>query len=240
MFTSVKSRLISGIVVLLLLLSVIAATGLYYVFRLDDSITNLSDDVAPTIENTDDMIASLWERGKVANEIMASESMTEMAQLRQQMPALEKVFNDSRAAMQGLLTEAEQQTIQQAVDANTLLGQNFELMYQAHFAELEEEEKGKRLLAEFDDKGAQIITALDEFAQENEDEMAKAIERSSELVKRSGATLADINEILVDLFAHDYPVVEAALKLQRYVMEMQDTAGEYLAEEDASKLPDIR
>ncbi|WP_338590023.1 methyl-accepting chemotaxis protein [Shewanella khirikhana] len=240
MFTSVKSRLISGIVVLLLLLSVIAATGLYYVFRLDDSITNLSDDVAPTIENTDDMIASLWERGKVANEIMASESMTEMAQLRQQMPELEKVFNDSRAAMQGLLTEAEQQTIQQAVDANTLLGQNFELMYQAHFAELEEEEKGKRLLAEFDDKGAQIITALDEFAQEYEDEMAKAIERSSELVKRSGATLAEINDILVDLFAHDYPVVEAALKLQRYVMEMQDTAGEYLAEEDASKLPDIR
>ena len=240
MFISIKNRLIAGIVVLLLLLSVIAATGLYYVFRLDDSIRNLSEDVTPTIENTDDMIASLWERGKVANEIMASESKTEMKALKAQMPPLNKVFEESQAALTSLLSSEERQTLQRAVEADQALSENFELMFQAHFAELDEEEKGKRLLAEFDDRGALIITALDEFAEENEAEMANAIERGNTLARRPGSTAKQVNDILTDLFEHDYPVVEAALKLQRYVIEMQDTAGEYLAEEDASKLPAIR
>lgn len=72
MLSTIRSKLISGIVFLLVLLSLTAAAGLYYVFQLDKNIKALSEDIAPTIENTDDMIASLWERGKVANEIMAS------------------------------------------------------------------------------------------------------------------------------------------------------------------------
>ncbi|MGI2258525.1 methyl-accepting chemotaxis protein [Shewanella sp. GXUN23E] len=240
MFISIKSRLITGIVVLLLLLSVTAATGLYFVFRLDSSIKSLSEDVTPTIENTDDMIASLWEQGKVANEIMASESMTEMVELKGQIPELDKVFDESQSALVGLLSSEEQTVLQRAVKANESLSRNFDLMFQAHYDELQEEEKGKRLLVEFDDRGALIITALDEFANENEAEMAKAIEQGSQLAQRSGTTATDIANIIKDLFEHDYPVVEAALKLQRYVIEMQDTAGEYLAEEDAGKLPDIR
>ncbi|ACA87089.1 methyl-accepting chemotaxis protein [Shewanella woodyi] len=240
MLQTIRSKLISGIVLLLVLLSITAGTGLFYVFKLDLSIKTLSEDVTPTIENTDDMIASLWERGKVANEIMASESMEEIELLHEQFPPLNQVFDESYEALKNLLDSDEVKIVSMAVSANESLIKNTELMYNAHFAELEEEEKAKRLLDDFDNIGGQLITALDEFATENEAEMAKAEDRGDYLANQANATARDVNDILGELFERDYPVVEAALKLQRYIIEMQDTAGEYLAEEDAANLTEIR
>lgn len=240
MLSTIRSKLIAGIVFLLVLLSVTAGTGLYYVFQLDESIKSLSEDVTPTIENTDDMIASLWERGKVANEIMASERKEETKELYKQFGPLNETFNDSYRELESLLSGQEITFAAKAVEANGELIRNIELMYKAHYAELEEEEKAKRLLVDFDNIGAQIIVALDEFATENEAEMAKAEDRGDELAAQPYATAKDVNDVLGELFERDYPVVEAALKLQRYVIEMQETAGEYLAEEDAANLPAIR
>ncbi|WP_407333406.1 methyl-accepting chemotaxis protein [Enterovibrio sp. 27052020O] len=240
MLSTIRSKLIFGIVFLLMLLSVTAAAGLFYVFKLDTSIRNLSEDIAPTIENTDDMIASLWERGKVANEIMASESKEEVKTLHDQFKPLNDVFTTSYDALKPLISGDEVRIASEAVAADALLKKNIERMYEAHYAELEEEEKAKRLLNNFDEIGGQLITALDEFAIENEAEMAKAEDKGDMLATQYGATASDVNDVLGELFERDYPVVEAALKLQRYVIEMQDTAGEYLAEEDATKLPAIR
>lgn len=240
MFKTIRSKLISGIVLLLTLLSITSGVGLYYVFELDKNIRGLSEDITPTIESTDDMIASLWERGKVANEVMASESASEIVQLYQQFAPLNQVFQASYNELENLISGAEVQYAADAMEANTALIEHIDLMYESHTQELLEEEKAKSLLVEFDGIGAELIVALDEFATENEDEMAKAEEQGDALVGLPGTTPSDINQLLGDLFEHDYPVVEAALKLQRYVIEMQDTAGEYLAEEDPAKLPAIR
>ncbi len=240
MLSTIRSKLISGIVFLLVLLSLTAAAGLYYVFQLDKNIKALSEDIAPTIENTDDMIASLWERGKVANEIMASESKTEIEALYKGFAPLNKVFDDSYNALKVLISGNEIAIADEAVQANKALLEHLDLMYKAHYAELDELEKARRLLVDFDNIGAQIITALDEFAIENEAEMAKAEDLGDLLESQPGSTAKDVNAVLGELFERDYPVVEAALKLQRYVIEMQDTAGEYLAEESDANLPPIR
>ncbi|MBV7299930.1 HAMP domain-containing methyl-accepting chemotaxis protein [Enterovibrio paralichthyis] len=240
MLSTIRSKLISGIVFLLVLLSLTAAAGLYYVFQLDKNIKALSEDIAPTIENTDDMIASLWERGKVANEIMASESKTEIEALYKGFTPLNKVFDDSYNALKVLISGNEIAIADEAVQANKALLEHVDLMYKAHYAELDELEKARRLLVDFDNIGAQIITALDEFAIENEAEMAKAEDLGDLLESQPGSTAKDVNAVLGELFERDYPVVEAALKLQRYVIEMQDTAGEYLAEESDANLPPIR
>lgn len=240
MLSTIRSKLISGIVFLLVLLSLTAAAGLYYVFQLDKNIKALSEDIAPTIENTDDMIASLWERGKVANEIMASESKTEIEALYKGFAPLNKVFDDSYNALKVLISGNEIAIADEAVQANKALLEHLDLMYKAHYAELDELEKARRLLVDFDNIGAQIITALDEFAIENEAEMAKAEDQGDFLESQPGSTAKDVNDVLGELFERDYPVVEAALKLQRYVIEMQDTAGEYLAEESDANLPPIR
>lgn len=239
MLRSIKSRLITGIIALLLLLSGIAATGFHFTSLLGESIVSLSNDITPTIEHTDDMAASLWEQAKVANEIMASENLDELPKLREQIPELAKVFNESNLALKALLDANEHPTQQQALDTNMALSKNFDLMYASHLAELQEKQKGIQLLNDFDAKGALIITALEEFIQENQEEVANAIKRRSQLIQQGNATFEEINGIIDDMFNHDYPVVVAGLELQRIVMEIQDTAGEYLAEEDLNKLPEI-
>ncbi|QXC56361.1 methyl-accepting chemotaxis protein [Vibrio mimicus] len=239
MLRSIKSRLITGIIALLLLLSGIAATGFHFTSVLGESIVSLSNDITPTIEHTDDMAASLWEQAKVANEIMASENLDELPKLREQIPELAKVFNESNLALKALLDANEHPTQQQALDTNMALSKNFDLMYASHLAELQEKQKGIQLLNDFDAKGALIITALEEFIQENQEEVANAIKRRSQLIQQGNATFEEINGIIDDMFNHDYPVVVAGLELQRIVMEIQDTAGEYLAEEDLNKLPEI-
>ncbi|MBV7317431.1 methyl-accepting chemotaxis protein [Shewanella sp. NIFS-20-20] len=240
MLLTIRSKLISAIITLLALLSLIAAVGLYYVFDLEKNLRHLSEDITPTIENTDDMIASLWEQGKVANEIMASEDIDEIRQLYLTIEPLNQTFNNSYQELTHLLDEQELIAAQQAFDANTRLQGQINDMFLAHKQELDEKLKAKSLLQSFDDLGAVLIGALDEFAIENEEEMAKAENKGDTLAKSPQATAQDVNAILGELFERDYPVVEAALKMQRYVMEMQDTAGEYLAEEDPALLAAIR
>ncbi len=238
--TTIKARLIAGVMVLMLLLSATAGVGLYYIFELDDNINLLSDDIAPTIESTDDMIASLWEKGTVANEIMASENIDEIKALYPKFEELNNTFHTSYNELEKLLSKTEAELANQAMDANKNLSIAIDKMYQAHTTELMEEIAAKRLLVQFDNSGSELITALDEFAEENEAEMATAEEQGDKLEATFGSTAAQVNAILGELFERDYPVVEAALKLQRLVVEMQDTAGEYLAEEDITRLDAIR
>ncbi len=240
MLRTIKGRLISGVMVLLILLTVTASVGLFYIMKLEKELNVLTDDVTPTIEATDDMIASLWEQGKVANEIMASESLEEIKTLYPRFAELDKVYNDSYSELEALLSGDEITYASEAMKANDRLTVAIDKMYKAHTDELLEEEKAKSLLDEFDGIGGELIIALDEFATENEAEMAKAEDRGDELANTIGATAQEVNDVLGELFERDYPVVEAALKIQRYVIEMQDTAGEYLAEEDASKLGAVR
>ncbi|WP_434360098.1 methyl-accepting chemotaxis protein [Parasalinivibrio latis] len=240
MLKTIKGRLITGVLVLLILLSVTAGVGLNYLWKLESEINVLSDDITPTIEATDDMIASLWEQGKVANEIMASESLEEIKSLYPRFAELDKVYNDSFKELESLLSGEEISFASAAMAANESLTVAIDKMYQAHTDELLEEEKAKSLLDKFDEIGGELIVALDEFALENEEEMAKAEDRGDVLAATVGSTAQEVNDVLGELFERDYPVVEAALKLQRYVIEMQDTAGEYLAEEDASKLGEVR
>ena len=240
MFGTIRLKLITAIIFLLLLLSGTAGVGLFYVYELDNNIKRLSEDITPTIESTDDMIASLWERGKIANEIMASEDISEITELFTFIAPLNGVYTSSYEELEKLLDPSEKEIANEAVAANKELQIDTKKMYQSHYLELEFELKAKQLLNEFDGLGGVLITSLDEFAIENEAEMAKAEDRGDILAESGTATASDVNDVLGELFERDYPVVEAALKLQRYIIEMQDTAGEYLAEEEPSNLPAIR
>ncbi len=240
MFGTIRLKLITAIIFLLLLLSGTAGVGLFYVYELDNNIKRLSEDITPTIESTDDMIASLWERGKIANEIMASEDISEITELFTFIAPLNGVYTSSYEELEKLLDPSEKEIANEAVAANKELQIDTKKMYQSHYLELEFELKAKQLLNEFDGLGGVLITSLDEFAIENEAEMAKAEDRGDILAESGTATASDVNDVLGELFERDYPVVEAALKLQRYIIEMQDTAGEYLAEEEPSNLPVIR
>jgi len=237
---SIKGKLLFSVSFMTVLVISTAGLGLKTVWSLEEQLNIISDVVAPTIEEADDLIAGLWESAKVANEILATESITELDTLAQELIELDNLFDTTAKTLDDLVSDPKYQTLIE----NVLKEQNEFVIHSkdmvvAHREELLEEIKAKGFLDDFDKQGSQLLTMLEEFAIENEEEMQNS-ENKGDSIVLNGGTAEEVNRVLGDLFEFDYPVVEAALKLQRIIVEMQDTSGEYLAEEDPKQLPQVQ
>ncbi len=238
---SIASKLFSGFIVLTLLVAAVGFVGITFIKSIETSLNGITDVSAPTVETADDLVANIWEATKVAEEIIADEELADIEALHGEFLEFGEAFDASFEELSGLVTDEslldELQTIK---SVHVTFMENSEGMIQAHMDELKEEITADQLLDGFDEIGADLITMLDEFAIENEAEMQAVEDEGDALVQSGKATPKQLNDLLGSLFEEDYPVVEAALKLQRLVMEMQDTAGEYMAVENAGELPEIQ
>jgi len=236
-FQGISGRLLVGLGLIVVLGVGIGATGLSYLASVERTLNQITDITAPSVETADDMIANIWETNKIAEEIIADEELSDVEQLAAEFAEKSQMFYTYMGELEALVhDEALLAHIEEARREHQEFIKHTNEMIFAHTEELNEESAAARLLSAFDDSGALLIEMLDEFAQENEAEMARAQADGDRLATSGSATGAEVNAILKELFEKDYPVVEAALKLQRIVIEMQDTAGEYLAVEDPAKL----
>lgn len=235
--TGISGRLTVGLTALVLIGVSIGAIGLTFLNSVEKTLNEITDVAAPSVETAGDMIANIWETNKVAEEIIADEELDDVLELSKEFVEKAALFHGYLGELEALVTdEALLENLQRAKIEHQEFLVNADQMIEAHTLELEKEITAFRQLDEFDEAGARLISMLDEFAEENEQEMAKAEEQGDILVASGNASAADINAVLGELFEKEYPVVEAALKLQRIIVEMQDTAGEYLALEDPAKL----
>lgn len=236
---SISTKLVAGFIAVTAIAALIGTTGLYFIDRINTTLNGITDVAAPTVETSDDLIAYIYEATKVAEEIIADEEIEDIEVLIVEFNELNVSFNESFLELQELVTDAAlMDELLIVKEGQEKFIQHATAMMVSHREELEKEAAGFELLQEFDGVGAELITALDEFAEENEVEMAKAEEEGDRL-ELAGASGGSINSVLGQLFDQDYPVVESALKSQRLIIEMQDTAGEFLAEEIADNLPNI-
>ncbi len=235
----VSTKLISGFMTLTAISAGIGLAGLFFVDRINDALENVTSTAAPTVFYAESLNSNIWEASKVAEEVIAEEELAEIPPLAKEFAELGAAFSQSYKSLQGVATDPN---LSDELETTKSLHDSFvavaEKMFATHRIELEEEIKAKRLLSEFDHLGQQIVIALDEFAIENEEEMQELQGEIGDLL-RSGAGSGQVEQALMQLLQSDYPVVEAALKLQRQITEMQDTAGEYLAEDSAQKLDAI-
>ena len=237
---NIASRLIAGFSVVMLLCGVVGGVGLYYVTHIDETLNEITDSAAPTVETADDLIANIWESTKVAEEIYAAASSDEIKTLSSEFHELSGKFHESHGELLSIVTDPGfRASITATASEHREFVETSKKLISSRDQEISEREKGEQLLTNFDNVGAKLINALDEFAVENEAEMAVA-EETGDSLEASGASGAKINKVLGQLFDQDYPVVEAALKLQRLTMEMQDTAGEYFSAETSKQLNKTR
>ncbi|MEP0068986.1 ATP-binding protein [Pyruvatibacter sp.] len=226
---SVSTKLIAGFVTVSVVAALVGFTGLYFVDRINNTLNNITDNAAPTVETSDDLIAFILGANKTAEQAIASKDRAEIDLLATKLEELDTSFDISFRDLQELVTdETLLDELEFARQAQTNFLKSAGNMIAAHRLKLRLKASADERLGLFDANGSKLINALDEFAIENELEMAKA-EEEGDYLASIGAGGARVNGVLGALFDQDYPVVEAALKLQRLIFEMQDTAGEYLA-----------
>ena len=233
----VSHKLIAGLGFLAVLGVISGGLGLYFIGTIEANLNNLTDNVAPTVETSDDLIANIWESTKVGEEIIADEDMAEVEALAVEFDEKAGAFDESFLELSGLVKDEHfLATLDQVSREHDIFLKHAHTMIEQHTIELNEEARADELLDAFDEGGAELAIMLDEFAEENEQEMSKAEDKGDRLAATGSATARDVNALLGELFETDYPAVEAALKLQRILVQMQDTAGEYLAAESAEDL----
>lgn len=227
---SISTKLVAGFATISVIAAIVGITGLYFIDKINTTLNNISDVAAPTVETSDDLIAIIFEATKVAEEIIADEEINAIDALAQELEVLNQRFADTYLELQGLVEdESLLDELETARQEQSEFVEHAGQMVLSHRQRLQREATGIRLLTAFDAAGSELTAALDEFAEENEIQMAKAEEEGDSL-ELAGASGARVNRVLGQLFDRDYPVVEAALKMQRLIVDLQDTAGEYLAE----------
>ena len=238
---TVASKLFSGFIVLTLMVAAVGVVGLVFITSIETRLNGITDVSAPTVETADDLVMNIWEATKVAEEIIADEDLSDVNELFKEFGEFNVEFALAYEELKKIvIDESLKDELARISDIHVVYEENTNKMFAAHVAELEEEEKADELLDSFDGIGGQLITMLDEFATENEAEMQQVENEGDALVESGNASAEQLNELLGSLFEEDYPVVEAALKLQRVIIEMQDTAGEYMAVEDSSELEGVQ
>lgn len=233
---SISTKLVASLASISVLSVFVGGIGLHSVNRINATLNYISDVAAPTVETSDDIIVRIFQATNVAEEIVADEELSEIIKLKRELKNIDGAFDEKYEELSALIDDdALMAELEIARTARIQFTNHTNDMIRAHVRELQKKSEGATKLEAFDQAGKKLTIALDEFADENEAEMAKAEEEGDRL-ELAGASAGDINRVLGLLFDQNYPMVESALKLQRLIIEMQDTAGEYLAEESVINL----
>ena len=235
---SISTKLVAGFLTVSVIAVLIGFSGLYFIDRINNTLNNITDVAAPTVETSDDLIVNILEATNIGRKIIVENRKADFAPLIRAFESLNDAFASSFLDLQDLVKdETLLDELQVAKREQSQFVDHALAMITAHEHELDQKAKSADMLVRFDAAGAELMRALDTLADENEREMAKAEEEGDDLEK-SGASGALINGVLGHLFDRDYPVVESALKLQRLIMEMRGIAGEFLADGVAANLPE--
>ena len=233
---SVKGRLIAGLAGLASLTVAIGVVGWLSIEGINRTLNAITDVSAPTVETADDLAIRLWEAVKVAEEAAAAPTEGEIDEFATEFDSLMADYDVAEAELRDLIEDPETMgLLDSAAIAQEQLVTRAREMFELRHEYLAALTSTRQQLDNFDAAGADLNARLSELADANEIEMTAAEEEGDRLEANS-ATAAEVNAVLGELFERDYPMVRAALTLQRQVVELQDTAGEFLAEIDPDAL----
>ena len=197
---SVKGRLIAGLVSLASLAAVIGVVGWLSIQGINRTLNNITDVSAPTVETSDDLVMGLWEAVKVAEELSASLDASEVDAFHAEFAALMAAYETAEDELRGLVDDAAMVAhLDSAGTAQEELMHHEREVFRLCHAYLSADASARRQIDAFDVAGAGLNALLNELAVANEAEMAVAEEQGDRL-QESGASGAEVNEVLGELF----------------------------------------
>ena len=237
--TSIAPKAILGLSSAGVLAIAMSVTSVLSIGAIDSILNRITDQTAPTVETAQDLAIAIWSSNAIAKHALKEEDPAEVEERFRQVKTLNNVYNRAYAELQEIVTDQE---LLDEMDVATRRQDSFFASASGgitrHLDVLRMQDQLADLLASFEDHEQALSVMLDEFANENEAEMALAENRGDELEASGTATVAQVNAVLGDLFDTDYPVVEASLKMKLALSDMKYVARGFLVAEDSIVLDD--
>ena len=215
---TLAQKISSGFAYVLISIVLTIVVSLTMINSINAVLNRVTDTAAPMVETADDLIISLQEATKVAEEYAASEEISELAGLEKEFRALNEEFQDAYRELKALAVN-ETELVDELENAETAFikfQNDAAVLFESHQTELEREQQAYQMIQDFENLAVDLNTALSLAADANERELKQTRD-----------------------FA-DYDAVEASLKLQILISDALETAREFLSLEDPTALPPVR
>lgn len=216
-------------------------TGTLSLWRIDDTLNEITDVAAPTVETVGDVTVHVGTAQRLALEVLADEEPEDAERLKQQYAQAADLYKASIAELDVIVSDPALQRLVEETHSEWASFDGFvQQMFVARATELSEEATADQQTARFEAEGAALIARLETFSQQQEVEMQASEDRADVLAERPTTTANDLNDLIGELFEVDYPAYAAAMELQLIVSLLEGAAREYMASEMMGELADIR
>lgn len=238
---SISTKLAAGIAALCVFGLLSGIVGIVMLLTIEDGVDEITDYAGPVVETTDGLIYAVSESHKVAVEILADEDMESIALREIEFASLLEEFDTNYEALDLLLVDTDLQLLLDNAAATriNMLGA-VDAMLQAHKQELSDRAEAQTLVNQFDRIGDFVLAELALLASNNAAEIQNAENNGDRLISNDVPTAQRVNDLLVSLFEHDYPAVEASQNLQITVEQLKGATTRYLSIDALDELPPIR
>jgi hypothetical protein len=196
-----------------------------------------SDVSSPLIKATGELIDQM-ERGHIATlELLSAKEKQEIEKGIKAIEGLDDKFHEKRGQLSQVVKMGN---IQMDVQGLTQTYEKFlkeaREMIAAHQTKVAKEAATGQKLMDFEKRRQELDVLLVNLSNRSEAAINEKEDQGKTLAQSGKASVSDMDNLLSELFSQDYPFVQGALKLQRYLMQLLEISRAYVIEKDAKNL----
>lgn len=231
------TKLLSSCIFLVVIIGLTGSAGLYFIKRFQV----LSDSATPLVNTS----TALWEKMNKARIALVELSNLDKVE---QVVQHEKVLSDLQGGFEEDIKQLSAVVkaggygldIQQITTLEESFFKSSHEAVEALRETLEKKVEVQRSLTAFEAQGEAVKKLIARISNRNGANLNEIEDRGRTLEQSGGSTVGDYSNLLSEMFAEYYPMVQGANKLQEYIIQLQGLVKTYLAESDAEKLATVQ
>ncbi|NOX35712.1 MAG: HAMP domain-containing protein [Deltaproteobacteria bacterium] len=234
-------KLIYAFVFLVIMIAGAGGSGLFFITSIKNNVGTLSDISSPLSDLSNLLSSEMLKSNIIVLNMLSLTDKKEINTYKSVLMASEKSFSRKLDQLLLLLKKGKiKLDIKKVKDARqNFLGLSRKAI-NGYLVMLDQEQTNKTSLEDFDRQRKKFDKALSSFVEGAEIAIGDKEDKGRALSMNDEATVKQVSDLLLEMFARDLPVLYRAGDLQVFMIQLQDLLKVYLAEVELEKLPACR
>lgn len=234
---TIKAKLIYAFVLLVLMVAGAGGSGLFFIYEIKSSVSTLSDISSPLIEVTGSLSNDMLKSNIIVLDILSETDKDQIEVLKLDLTESERMFSKTLEQLSQLLEKGNiRLDIKKVKDTR----QKFFNLSKNAIDEYREmlvlKQTSQEKINDFDRQRQVFDKDLNGFVEAAQSAIGEKEDEGRKLSMTDEATVGQVSDLLLGMFANDLPVLYRAGALQVFLIQLQDLLKVYIAESKIDKL----